>query len=76
MTKTLDLYTNNIKGGIMKYKVYGQQNRIVWEDIVKADSEQEAIDIAYLMNYKSGMGLKYMDNLEANTVTFEVLEEE
>jgi hypothetical protein len=60
----------------MKYKVYGQQNRIVWEDIVKADSEQEAIDIAYLMNYKSGMGLKYMDNLEANTVTFEVLEEE
>tara|TARA_B100000900_G_scaffold279248_1_gene238859 strand:+ start:268 stop:453 length:186 start_codon:yes stop_codon:yes gene_type:complete len=60
----------------MKYKVYGQQNRVVWEDIVKADSKQEAIDIAYLMNYKSGMGLKYMDNLEANTITFEVVEEE
>ena len=27
-----------------KYKVYGQQNMVVWEDIVKADSEQEAID--------------------------------
>ena len=60
----------------MKYKVYGQQNRVVWEDIVKADSKQEAIDIAYLMNYKSGMGLKYMDNLEANTITFEIQEEE
>ena len=60
----------------MKYKVYGQQNTVIWEDIVKADSKQEAIDIAYLMNYKSGMGLKYMDNLEANTITFEVLEEE
>jgi hypothetical protein len=59
-----------------KYKVYGQQNTIIWEDIVKADSKQEAIDIAYLMNYKSGMGLKYMDNLEANTITFEVVEEE
>jgi len=59
-----------------KYKIYGQQNRVVWEDIVKADSKQEAIDIAYLMNYKSGMGLKYMDNLEANTITFEVVEEE
>jgi len=59
-----------------KYKVYGQQNIIIWEDIVKADSKQEAIDIAYLMNYKSGMGLKYMDNLEANTITFEVVEEE
>ena len=59
-----------------KYKVYGQQNTIIWEDIVKADSKQEAISIAYLMNYKSGMGLKYMDNLEANTITFEVVEEE
>ena len=59
-----------------KYKVYGQQNTIIWEDIVKADSKQEAISIAYLMNYKSGMGLKYMDNLEANTITLEVVEEE
>ena len=54
----------------MKYKVYGQQNMVVWEDIVKADSEQEAIEIAYRMNYKSGLGLKYMDNLEANQISF------
>lgn len=60
----------------MKYKVYGQQKMVVWEDIVKADSKQEAIEVAYLMNYKGGLGLKYMDNLEANTITFEVLEEE
>tara|TARA_B100000900_G_C20347987_1_gene621086 strand:- start:337 stop:525 length:189 start_codon:yes stop_codon:yes gene_type:complete len=59
-----------------KYKVYGQQNMVVWEDIVKADSEQEAIEVAYRMNYKSGLGLKYMDNLEANTITFEIQEEE
>tara|TARA_R110002012_G_scaffold130345_2_gene282833 strand:+ start:119 stop:307 length:189 start_codon:yes stop_codon:yes gene_type:complete len=59
-----------------KYKVYGQQNIVVWEDIVKADSEQEAIEVAYRMNYKSGLGLKYMDNLEANTITFEVMKEE
>ena len=59
-----------------KYRVYGQQNMVVWEDIVKADSEQEAIEVAYRMNYKSGLGLKYMDNLEANTITFEVVEEE
>ena len=59
-----------------KYKVYGQQNMDVWEDIVKADSEQEAIEVAYRMNYKSGLGLKYMDNLEANTITFEIQEEE
>ena len=59
-----------------KYKVYGQQNMVVWEDIVKADSEQEAIEVAYRMNYKSGLGLKYMDNLEENTITFEIQEEE
>jgi len=59
-----------------KYRVYGQQNMVVWEDIVKADSEQEAIEVAYRMNYKSGLGLKYMDNLEANTITFEIQEEE
>ncbi len=59
-----------------KYKVYGQQRMTIWEDIVKADSEQEAIEVAYRMNYKSGLGLKYMDNLEANTITFEIQEEE
>lgn len=60
----------------MKYKVYGQQNMVVWEDIVEADSKQEAIEVAYRMNYKGGLGLKYMDNLEANTITFEIQEEE
>ena len=59
-----------------KYKVYAEQNKIIWKDTIKADNVQEAIDIVLSMNYKSGLGMKYMDNLEANTIRFNVKKEE
>ena len=60
----------------MKYKVYGQYGSAVFEDIIIADNEKEAIDIAYRMNYKNNLMMKYMDNVEFNSITFEVEEEE
>jgi hypothetical protein len=59
-----------------KYKVYGQQRMTIWDGSIEANSKKEAIDMAYLMNYKSGLGMKYMDNLEANTISFSIEEEE
>ena len=60
----------------MKYKVYGQYESAVFEDIIIADNEEEAIDVAYRMNYKNNLMMKYMDNVEFNSITFEVEEEE
>jgi hypothetical protein len=60
----------------MKYKVYGQYGSAVFEDIIFADNEEEAIDVAYRMNYKNNLMMKYMDNVEFNSITFEVEEEE
>ena len=54
----------------MKYKVLGYQKRYVSEDIIEADSEEQAISFGFNMNYKGGLGLKYMDNLEANQISF------
>ena len=54
----------------MKYKVRGYQRRYVSEDIFEADNEQEATDLAFNSHYKGGLGLKYMDNLEANQISF------
>ena len=54
----------------MKYKVLGYQKRYVSEDIFEASSEEEAINLAYRNHYKNGLGLKYMDNLEANSISF------
>lgn len=54
----------------MKYKVIGYQKRYVSENIIEADSKEEAINLGFNMNYKSGLGLKYMDNLEANQISF------
>ena len=54
----------------MKYKVLGYQKRYVSEDIIDADSEEQAISFGYNINYKGGLGLKYMDNLEANQISF------
>jgi len=59
-----------------EYKVYAEQKTIIWKDKIKADNKQEAIKIVLRMNYKSGLGMKYMDNLEANTINFFVKEEE
>lgn len=56
----------------MKYKVLGYQKRYVSEDIIEADSEEQAISFGFNMNYKGGLGLKYMDNLEANQISFMV----
>ena len=60
----------------MKYNILAYQKKVIGEYTVYADSEKEAIDKAYLMNYKTGLGLKYWDNLEANTVNFVIGEEE
>ena len=46
----------------------------IWAGTIKADSKEEAINTASRMNYKSGLMMKYMDNLEANTIIFEVEE--
>ena len=54
----------------MKYKVLGYQKRYVSENIIEADNKEEAISLGFNMNYKSGLGLKYMDNLEANQISF------
>ena len=54
----------------MKYKVLGYQKRYVSENIIEADSKEEAISLGFNMNYKSGLGLKYWDNLEANQISF------
>ena len=54
----------------MKYKVYGYQKRYVSEDIFEADSKKEATNLAFTNHYKGGLGLKYMDNLEANQISF------
>lgn len=54
----------------MKYKVRGYQKRYVSEDIFEADNEQEATNLAFNSHYKGGLGLKYMDNLEANQISF------
>lgn len=59
-----------------KYKVYAEQKTIIWKDKIKADNKQEAIKIALRMNHKRGLGMKYMDNLEANTINVFVKEEE
>ena len=59
----------------MKYKVYGQYGSAVFKDIIIADNEKEAIDVAYRMNYKNNLMMKYMDNVEFNSITFEVEEE-
>ena len=58
-----------------KYRVYGQQKLTIWDGSIEADSEKQAIDMAYLMNYKSGLGMKYMGN-GANTISFLIEEEE
>ena len=55
---------------------YRTMEAIIWKDKIKADNKQEAIKIALRMNYKSGLGMKYMDNLEANTINVFVKEEE
>ena len=44
----------------MKYKVYGQYGSAVFEDTIIADNEKEAIDVAYRMNYKNNLMMKYM----------------
>ena len=54
----------------MKYIVLGYQKRYVSENIIEADSKEEAISLGFNMNYKSGLGLKYWDNLEANQISF------
>ena len=54
----------------MKYKVLGYQKRYVSEDIIDADREEQAISFGYNINYKGGLGLKYMDNLESNQISF------
>ena len=58
----------------MEYKVYAKQSMPIWTGTIKADSKEEAINTASCMNYKSGLMMKYMDNLEANTIIFEVEE--
>tara|TARA_R110000744_G_scaffold264089_1_gene378367 strand:+ start:723 stop:908 length:186 start_codon:yes stop_codon:yes gene_type:complete len=59
-----------------KYKIYGEQRITIWDGSIEANSKKEAIDMAYLMNHKSGLGMKYMDCLEASTISFYIEEEE
>jgi hypothetical protein len=54
----------------MKYKVRGYQRRYVSEDIFEADNEQEATNLAFNSHYKGGLMLKYMENEEANQISF------
>jgi len=54
----------------MKYKVRGYQRRYVSEDIFEADNKQEATNLAFWSNYKGGLMLKYMENEEANQISF------
>ena len=54
----------------MKYKVYGYQKRYISEDIFEGDSKEQATNLAFNSHYKGGLGLKYMDNLEANQISF------
>ena len=58
----------------MEYKVNEKQSMPISAGTIKADSKEEAINTASRMNYKSGLMMKYMDNLEANTIIFEVEE--
>ena len=53
----------------MEYKVYAKQSMPIWAGTIKADSKEEAINTASRINYKSGLMMKYMDNLEANQIS-------
>ena len=44
------------------YKVVIYQEIDLGEEIVIADDEQQAIQLAEQLNYKSGIGLKYVGN--------------
>tara|TARA_R110000824_G_scaffold26185_4_gene90372 strand:+ start:203 stop:388 length:186 start_codon:yes stop_codon:yes gene_type:complete len=59
-----------------KFRVEATQTMTIWEDTVEANSKEEAISKAHSINYKDGLMMKYMDNLEANSISFNAEEEE